>query len=145
MPMISDTVGIPSIHEGEDVKMSPPAKASATLPAGVTRFRRLRLGVILLGVLVLVAFAGTCAYDLWRSHRHTVTATHREISNLASALAEQTALTVQAVDLLLRATARWYTDDAQQIAAGELDSVLGARVAGARQVRLVTIADAEGF
>ena len=125
--------------------MSPPTKASTTLQAGAARFRRLRLGVILLGVLVLLAFAGTCAYDLWRSHRHTVTATHREISNLAGALAEQTALTVQAVDLLLRDTARWYRDDAQQIAAGELDSVLGGRVAGARQVRLVTLTDAEGF
>ena len=66
----------------------PPAKLLLPTPRPVfTRFRRLRLGVILLGVLVLLAFTGTCAYDLWRSHRHTVTATHREISNLAGALA----------------------------------------------------------
>ena len=125
--------------------MSPPPKGSATLQTGATRFRRLRLRVIVFGVFVLLAFAGTSAYDVWHSYRHTVTATNREISNLANALAEQTAWTWQAVDLLLLDTARWYRDDAPQIPESDLDSVLAARTVGARQVRLVTIADARGM
>jgi hypothetical protein len=46
------------------------------------------------GILVLLAFAGTSAYHLWRSYRNSVTATRREISNVASALAQQTARTL---------------------------------------------------
>ena len=125
--------------------MPSPPKGSATLQPGATRFRRLRLRVTLFGVLVLLAFAGASAYDVWRSYRHTVTATNREISNLANALAEQTAWSWQAVDLLLQDTARWYRDDANQIPESNLNSMLAARSAGARQVRLVTIADAHGI
>ena len=125
--------------------MSSPLKNSASLQTGATRFRRLRLRVVLFGVLVLLAFAGASAYDVWHSYRHTVTATNREISNVASALAEQTAWTWQAVDLLLLDTARWYRDDAAKIPEANRDSALAARTAGARQVRMVTIIDAQGI
>ena len=125
--------------------MSSRLKGSVSLQAGATRFRRLRLRVILFGVLVLLAFAGASAYDVWHSYRHTVTATNREISNVANALAEQTAWTWQAVDLLLLDTARWYRDDFHEIAEANRDSVLAARTAGARQVRLVTITDSQGI
>ena len=125
--------------------MSSPLKDSASLQTGATRFRRLRLRVVLFGVLVLLAFAGASAYDVWHSYRHTVTATNREISNVANALAEQTAWTWQAVDLLLLDTARWYRDDAQKIPEDDRDSALAARTAGARQVRMVTITDAQGI
>ena len=99
----------------------------------------------MLGVLVLLAFVGASAYDVWRSYRHTVTSTDREISNLANALAEQTAVTWHAVDLLLRDTARWYKDDFRAIPERNFDAVLAARTMGARQVRLVTITDANGI
>ena len=125
--------------------MSLRLKGSVSLQAGATRFRRLRLRVILFGVLVLLAFAGASAYDVWHSYRHTVTATNREISNVANALAEQTAWTWQAVDLLLLDTARWYRDDFHEIPEANRDSVLAARTAGARQVRLVTITDSQGI
>ena len=125
--------------------MPSPPKISSSTHTGPARFRRLRRGVTLFGVLVLLAFAGASAYDVWRSYRHTVTATNREISNVANALAAQTAGTWQAIDLLLLDTARWYRDDAHQIPESDLDSVLAARTTGARQVRLVTIADAQGI
>jgi PAS domain S-box-containing protein len=125
--------------------MPSPPNISASTHTGQARFRRLRRGVTLFGVLVLLAFAGASAYDVWRSYHHTVTATNREISNVANALAAQTAGTWQAVDLLLLDTARWYRDDAHQIPESDLDSVLAARTTGARQVRLVTIADAQGI
>jgi hypothetical protein len=61
--------------------------------SGSIRFKRLRLGVIVLGVLFILAFAGSSAYDAWSSYRHTLVATDREIGNISNALAEQTAWT----------------------------------------------------
>ena len=111
---------------------------------GSVRFKRLRLAVVLLGTLAIVAFDGLSAYDAWRSHRRTEVATDREISNVARALAEQTAWTWQTVDLLLREVARWYRTDSQEIAPELLDETLAKRTAGVPQVRLVTIVDAQG-
>jgi PAS domain S-box-containing protein len=125
--------------------MSLPRRDSESPQTAAVRFRRLRLRVIMLGVLVLLAFVGASAYDVWRSYRHTVTSTDREISNLANALAEQTAVTWHAVDLLLRDTARWYKDDFRAIPERNFDAVLAARTAGAYRVQLVTITDAQGI
>src|ERR1700756_4072528 len=108
-----------------------------------TRFRRLRLGAIVLGVLVILAFAGSSAYDAWRAYHNSLAATDRELGNVAKALAEQTAWTRQGIDLLLRDTARWYQNDGRNIAPARLDEVLANRTAGVRQVRLLTIADAQ--
>src|SRR5271165_2900212 len=108
---------------------------------GTIRFRRLRLGVVVFGVLVILAFALSSAYDAWRSYRYALTATSREISNMAKALAEQTAWSLQAVDLLLLDTARWYRSDSQQIPPERLNDVLANRTAGVQQVRQVMIVD----
>ena len=117
----------------------------ASPQTGAIRFRRLRLGVVVLGVLALLAFVGSSAYDAWRSYGHSLVATDREIGNLANALAEQTAWSLQAVDLLLRDTARWYGNDIREIPPERLDEVLATRTAGVRQVRLITIVDAQGI
>src|SRR6202140_5969190 len=103
------------------------------------RFERLRLGVIVLGVLVILAFAGSSAYDAWRAYHNSLVATDRELDNVGKALAEQTAWTWQGIDLLLRDTARWYQNDAPKIAPERLDEVLANRTAGGRQGRLITI------
>ena len=99
---------------------------------------------MLLGVLVILGFACSSAYDAWRSYRHSITATHRELANVANALAEQTAWTLQAVDLLLLDTARWYGTDGQSIAPGRIEADLQNRAAGVRQVRQIVIIDADG-
>src|ERR1700732_1775124 len=109
------------------------------------RFRRLRLGAVVLGVLVILAFAGSSAYDAWRADHNSIVATDRELGNVARALAEQTAWTWQGIDLLLRDTARWYQSDSPKIAPERLDEVLANRTAGVRQVRLLTIVDAQGI
>ena len=109
------------------------------------RFKRLRLRIVLLGVLVVVAFAGASAYDAWRSYKSTLSATQREITNVAAALAEQTAWTFQGVDLLLSDTARWYQNDSKKMAPERLNEVLANRSAGVRQIRLITIIDAQGI
>ena len=118
---------------------------SASSNAGALRFRRLRRRVLAFGVLVIVAFAGSSIYDIRLSYRHALSTTHREIGNVATALAGQTAWTWQTVDLLLRETARWYRDDAPELAPERVDEVLANRVSSVRQVRLVTLVDAEGF
>jgi PAS domain-containing protein len=117
----------------------------ASLHSGSRRFKRLRLGVVVLGVLVILGFAGSSAYDAWRSYGRVLEATDREITNVANALAEQTALTWQTVDLLLQDTARWYSSDSGEIPPERLDEALASRTAGVRQVRLVTIIDAHGL
>ena len=109
------------------------------------RFKRLRLGAIVLGVLVIVAFAGSSAYDAWRAYHNALVATDRELDNVAKALAEQTAWTWQGIDLLLRDTARWYHHGGDTIAPERVSEVLANRAAGVRQVRLLTIVDAQGI
>jgi len=109
------------------------------------RFKRLRLGVIVLGALVILAFAGSSAYDAWRAHHNSLVATDRELDNVAKALAEQTAWTWQGIDLLLRDTAAWYQHVGDKNAPGRMDEVLANRAAGVRQVRLLTIVDAQGI
>src|SRR5882757_3491939 len=116
-----------------------------TQPAGPLRFERLRLRIVILGVLVVVAFAGSSAYDAWRSYNNTLTATHREITNVATALAEQTAWTFEGIDLMLLDTARWYQNVRLEMAPERLDEVLANRTAGVRQIRFMTITDARGI
>jgi PAS domain S-box-containing protein len=120
------------------------AVSNAAAPSAI-RFKRLRLGVLVCGVLVILAFAGSSAFDAWRAYRNSIAATDREIGNVASALAEQTAWIWQGIDLVLRDTARWYSSDAHEIAPERLDEALASRVAGVPQVRLITIVDAQGL
>src|SRR6202051_418972 len=124
--------------------MAEPSESSAQ-SSGPNRFRRLRRRIVVLGVLVILAFAGSSVYDAWRSNGNTLAATNREIGNVATALAEQTAWTFQGIDLLLLDTARWYQSDSKKIAPERLDEVLANRSAGVRQIRLVTITDAQGI
>jgi signal transduction histidine kinase/ActR/RegA family two-component response regulator len=119
---------------------SPPAPAAG----GALRINRLQFGVIVLGALLICSFAGSSAYDAWRSYRYSVAATQRELSNLANALAEQTAWSLEAVDLLLLDAARWYRTESQSIPEAARDAALAARATGVQPVRQVTIMDAQG-
>jgi PAS domain S-box-containing protein len=109
-----------------------------------TRFRRLRVGTVTLGVIVILAFAGSSAYDVWRAYDNSLFATERELGELANALAEQTALAWDGVDLLLRDTVTWYQSDGRKLPPERLDEYLATRAAGLRQVRALTIVDAQG-
>lgn len=111
---------------------------------GSTRFRRLRRGVVAFGLLIILAFSGSSAFDAWRSYRYSLTATHRELGNMANALAEQTAWSLQSVDLLLLDTARWYRSESREIPPERLGAVLQSRTAGVPPVRQVMIVDEQG-
>jgi PAS domain S-box-containing protein len=98
-----------------------------------------------LGALVILAFAASSAYDAWRAYHNSLLATDRELGNVAKAVAEQTAWTWQGIDLLLRDTARWYQSDGQKIGPERVSEVLANRTAGVRQIRVLTIVDAQGI
>ena len=119
----------------------------ASHDTGINKFKGLQLGITAVGVLVLVALAGSSAYDAWRSHGYSIAANEREIANVANALAEQTAWSLQAVDLLLIDSARWYRDERHEpgpTAAAGASAALGARAAAVKQVREIIIMDARG-
>ena len=65
------------------------APAPDSLFADATRAARLRFWIVTVGVLVIAAFAGSSAYDVWRSYHHVISATQRELGNMAKTLAEQ--------------------------------------------------------
>jgi PAS domain S-box-containing protein len=113
-------------------------------PASI-RFKRLRVGTVALGVIVILAFAGSSAYDAWHAYNNSLFATERELGELTNALAEQTALAWEGIDLLLRDTAGWYQSDGRKLPPERLDEDLATRTAGLRQVRLLTIVDAQGI
>ena len=128
----------------------PSSTSPASSDIGTNRFKGLQLGITVVGVLVIVALAGSSAYDAWRSRRYAVAANEREIANVANALAEQTAWSLQAVDLLLIDSARWYREEghdahrADSSGAASISAALGARATAVKQVREVIIMDAHG-
>src|SRR6202789_2140806 len=130
------------------MRRSPTPMLSATHPVspdiGSIRFRRLRLGIVVIGTFIILAFDGSSAYDAWRSYGCSTDAPNREIARAANALSEQTAWALQAVDLLLLDTARWYRSDGAGLAPERVNAVLGNRAAGMQQVSQVTIVDAQG-
>ena len=121
---------------------TPPARGQVIPPNASIRFNRVLLGIVVLGALVIMAFAGSSAYDAWRSYRYSVNAAQREINNVANALAEQTAWSLEAVDLLLLDTAQSYRSDS--IPPERVDAVLAIRITALPQVRRIAIIDAQG-
>jgi PAS domain S-box-containing protein len=130
------------------MRASPTPMLSATNSVspdiGSIRFKRLRLGIVVIGTFIILAFDGSSAYDAWRSYRYSIDATNREITSVANALSEQTAWALQAVDLLLLDTARWYRSDSGGLPPERVNAVLENRAAGMQQVSQVTIVDAQG-
>jgi PAS domain S-box-containing protein len=120
------------------------ASAILARESGAIRLRRLQHGVMLLGAVVILAFAGSSAYDAWRSYGYALIATDREIGNMAKALAEQTAWTLRTVDLLLLDTARWYENVPEGTPGATVDAALAARLAGVTPVSQMMIVAADG-
>ena len=107
-------------------------------------YARLRAALILLGPIIIAAFAASSVYDGWRAYQHVVISTNREVENLTSALAEQTAWSWAGTNLILTRMARWYPDHAQ-LPPAQIDQTLAASVAGVPQVQAMRIIDAHGI
>ncbi len=117
--------------------------ASGSLLADPTRAARVRMWIVVIGVLVIAAFASSSAYDAWRSYERTMSANDRELGNLAKTLAEQAQDALQTSDLLLRDTVTWYETEHPE--SGSVASAkLAARAAGLPLVRVVSIMDEHG-
>jgi hypothetical protein len=108
------------------------------------RFTGLRGRVVVVGIVVICGIIGSSVYDAWRSYQQTVAQTHRELTNLARALAEQGARSLQTIDIVLRDTARWYADIGHGLEAGAIEGALANRAAGLPQVYVLAIVDAQG-
>ena len=105
---------------------------------------RLRFALVLLGAIVIAAFTASSAYDGWRAYQHVVTSTDREVQNLASALAEQTAWSWSECNLALQRTARWYPSHTE-LTPEQIDGALAAAVSTVPQVDAIRIIDAHGI
>jgi PAS domain S-box-containing protein len=105
---------------------------------------RLRRRIIAGGIALVVAIAGAAAYDGWRLHEQLMSASERELGNLANALAAQTARSLQAVDVLLRDTSIWYETEGNRLDAGSIEAALASRVVGVSQTSVMSIVDANG-
>ena len=117
----------------------------ASLLADATRAARLRFWIVTIGVLVIAAFAGSSAYDAWRSYDHDISTNHRELGNMAKALAEQAEGSAAA----RRSPAARYGHMVREPNALHPgvppDDKLAARAAGLPQVREVRIIDEHGI
>src|SRR5205809_4731834 len=121
-----------------------PAPAPGSLLADPTRAAPLRVWIVIIGVLVIAAFAGSSAYDAWHSYNVVISAENRELGNLAKALAEQAEDTLRTSDLLLRETVTWY-QTARPEPGTAADDKLATKVAGLPQVREIRIIDEHGM
>jgi len=109
-----------------------------------TGHARLRVGLVLLGILLILAFAASTAYDAWRSYRYAVLSANRELETLASALAEQTAWSWRWTDSIQQDIVRWYPSHAAA-PPERIDQFLASRAAGMAQLRSLRIIDAQGI
>jgi signal transduction histidine kinase/ActR/RegA family two-component response regulator len=109
-----------------------------------TGHARLRVGLVLLGILLILAFAASTAYDAWRSYRYAVLSANRELETLASALAEQTAWSWRWTDSIQQDIVRWYPSHAAA-PPERIDQFLASRAAGMAQLHSLRIIDAQGI
>ena len=106
--------------------------------------QKLRHRILAVGALLVVAFTGSAVFDSWRLHQQIVAATHRELGNLARALAEEADSSLQSVDVLLADTAQWYENDGSRLDGPAVEAALVSRAANLAQVSVLTIVDANG-
>jgi signal transduction histidine kinase len=111
----------------------------------MTSGERLRQRIVAAGVVLVAAFTGSAVYDGWRLHQQIMIANERELGNLAKALAEQGATTLQAVDVLLRDTTEWWESTGRHLSPDAVSDGLASRVVGVSQVSVLTLVDAQGM
>ncbi|WP_218508294.1 ATP-binding protein [Variovorax sp. dw_308] len=111
----------------------------------MTSGERLRQRIIAAGIVLVTVFTGSAVYDGWRLHQQIMLANERELGNLAKALAEQGARTLQAVDVLLRDTSVWWESSGRVLAPEAISEALASRVVGVSQVSVLSIVNAQGM
>ncbi len=106
--------------------------------------RQLRSVIAAAGACAVATIVGAAIYDGWRLHEQIMAANERELGNLAEALTTGTQRSIQAVDVLLRDTARWYESEGRNLEAHGVEDGLAARVVGVSQVAVLSVIDSAG-
>ena len=83
----------------------------------VSRGSLLRRSIVVGGVVLILAFAASSAFDVWRSYGQSLAAVDRELGNLARALAAEAARRFQATEVVLRDTETWFEANAGRASA----------------------------
>ena len=98
------------------------------------------------GGLFIAAIAALAAFDIWRAHVAAVADIGRELDALSRVIAEQTARSVQAVDVVTRQIADEYRTGKLDAMTDEatLHAYLRHQAAGLVQVTGLSIIDADG-
>ena len=86
--------------------------------------------IVAAGALLIIAFAASSAYDVWRDYRDTKESLSRELTALSKSLAEEAARTFQSVEFALRDTARWYEMNGDGVAPTSVQERLSSHVSG---------------
>ncbi len=111
------------------------------LPIGAWSGRR----VAALGGLVIATIAALAAYDIVRGYQATVDGTERELDTQSRVIAEQTARSVQAVDVMLRHLAAEYRRGRlSKLEPEELHVYLQGLTVGLKQIDGLGMFDAQG-
>jgi len=111
-------------------------------PAGLRRMRHL---VPWLGFVFVAAIVALAVLDAVRGYDATVRQTHRELQTQARIVAEQTARSMQAVDVVLRHVQRQYRDGPlKTMSAQALHEYLREQAVGLVQIDGLIIARADG-
>jgi PAS domain S-box-containing protein len=109
------------------------------------RGKALRLRTIAAGGVLILVFIASAAYDGWRLHQQITLANERELGNLAKALSQEAARSLEAVDVLLRDTAVWYEGPRARREPDAIAAALANRAVGVGQVSVLSIVDAHGM
>src|SRR5260221_8351774 len=118
--------------------------ASGSLLTDSMRAARLRSWIVAIGVLAMAAFAGSSAYDSWSDYNRAISTNDRELANVGKALAEQLEGSLRSIDVLLQATADWYSALPPDATPESINGTLANRASALPQVALLTITDGQG-
>jgi signal transduction histidine kinase len=104
---------------------------------------RLRRRVLAAGTVLILAFAASSGYDVWRAYDEAISGTARELTTLSRALAEEAAREFQTIDIALRETTAWYARNGDEVAPAVAAEQLAAYASGLPVLGLA-VRDAHG-
>jgi PAS domain S-box-containing protein len=120
-------------------------RADASVADRTTRAAIARRWIVVVGVVAMLAIAGSSTYDAWRSYKLATADTERELANVGKALAAQVEVSLRSIDVLLLATADWYARLPPDSTTATIESALARSAAELPQVSLLGITDAQGI
>lgn len=107
--------------------------------------RRTRRTVAWIGGILIGAIVALAGYDIYRGYREAVQNTHRELETQARTIAEQTARSIQAVDVILRHLAEQFNQGTlSALSADDLRAYLKEQAVGLVQIHGLLVINPDG-